>query len=126
MKATLLTPKIAETVLAEKTKKHQKSQAYYDRTAKDLNELKPEDTVRVKPEGLLKGQEWKKGTVSQNCGYRSYDVNVDGKLLRRNRVHLKEDQPKLRNPPRNLQNRNRQPKTYLSLLLKRMEKKSSH
>ena len=40
----------------------------------------------------MKGQEWKKGTVSQNCGYRSYDVNVDGKLLRRNRVHLKEDQ----------------------------------
>ena len=92
MKATLLTPEIAETVLAEKTKKHQKSQAYYDRTAKDVNELKPGDTVRVKPEGLLKGQEWKKGTVSQNCGYRSYDVNVDGKLLRKNRVHLKEDQ----------------------------------
>ena len=54
MKATLLTPEIAETVLAEKTKKHQKSQASYDRTAKDLNELKPGDTVRVKPEGLLK------------------------------------------------------------------------
>ena len=92
MKATLLTPEIAETVLAEKTKKHQKSQAYYDRTAKDLNELRPGDTVRVKPEGLLKGQGWKKGTVSQNCGYRSYDVNVHGKLLRRNRVRFKEDQ----------------------------------
>ena len=57
MKATLLTPEIAETVLAEKTKKHQKSQAYYDRTAKDLGELKPGDTVGVKHEGLLKGQE---------------------------------------------------------------------
>ena len=79
-------------MLAEKTKKHKKSQAYYDSTAIDLNELKPGDTVRVKPEGLLKGQEWKKGTVSQDCGYRSYDVNVDGKLLRRNRVLLKEDQ----------------------------------
>ena len=92
MKATLLTPEMTETVLAEETKKHQKSQAHYDRTAKDLNEFKPGDTVRVKPEGLLKGQEWKKGTVSKNCGYRSYDVNVDGKLLRRNRVRLKEDQ----------------------------------
>ena len=40
----------------------------------------------------MKGQEWKKGTVSQNCGYGSYDVNVDGKLLRRNRRHRKEDQ----------------------------------
>ena len=37
MKATLLTPAITETVLAEKTKKREKSQAYYDRTAKDLN-----------------------------------------------------------------------------------------
>ena len=92
MKTTLLTPEIAEIALAEKIKKHQKSQAYYDRTAKDLNELKPGYTVRVKPEGLLKGQECKKGTVSQNCGYRSYDVNVNSKLLRRNRVHLKEDQ----------------------------------
>ena len=92
MKATILTPEIAETVLEEKTKKHQKSQAYNDRTAKDRNELRPGDTVRVRPEGLLKEQEWKKGTVSQNCGYSSYDVNVDGKLLRRNRVHLKEDQ----------------------------------
>ena len=102
MKATLRTPEIAETVFAEKTKKHQKSQAYYDRTAKDLNELKPGDTVRVKPEGLLKGQEWKKGTVSQNCGYRSYDVNVDGKLLRRNRVHLEEDkQVKVTEPSSN-------------------------
>ena len=32
MKATLLTLEIAETVLAEKTRKYQKSQAYYDRT----------------------------------------------------------------------------------------------
>ena len=39
----------------------------------------------------MKGQEWKKGTVSPNCGYRSYDVNVDGKLPRRNREHVKED-----------------------------------
>ena len=58
MKATLLTPEIAETVLAEKTKKHQKFQAYYDRIAKDLNKLKPGDTVRVKLEGLLKGQDY--------------------------------------------------------------------
>ena len=29
--------------------------------------------------------------LTERCGYRSYDVNVDGKLLRRNRVHLKED-----------------------------------
>ena len=40
MKATLLTAEIAEKVLAEKTKRNQKTtQGYYDQTAKDLNEI---------------------------------------------------------------------------------------
>ena len=86
MKAGLLTAEIAEKVLAEKTKRNQKPQGYYDQTAKDLNEVMPGNTVVVKPKGLLKAQGWKKETVLQNCGYRSYDVNVNGKLLIRNRV----------------------------------------
>ena len=59
---------------------------YYNRTAKDLNVLKPGDTVTIKPEGLTKGQKWRKGLIVQNHPFRSYDVEVDG---RRNRVHLK-------------------------------------
>ena len=86
MKETLLTGEIAEKVLAEKTKRNQKPQGYYDQTAKDLNEVMPAKAIVVKPKGLLKAQGWKKETVLQNCGYRSYDVNVDGKLLTRNRV----------------------------------------
>ena len=31
------------------------------------------------------------GTVTQSHGYRSYGVNVEGKVLRRNNVHLKPD-----------------------------------
>ena len=81
-----MTAEIAEKVLAEKTKGNQKPQGYYDQTAKDLNEVMPGNTVVVKPKGLLKPQGWKKETVLQNCGYHSYDVNVDGKLLTRNRV----------------------------------------
>ena len=92
MKATLLTPELAEKVLEEKAKKTKKSQAYYDRTAKDFTELKPGDTVRIRPDGLVKGQEWRKGSVVQIHGYRSYDVKVDGKVLNRNRVHLKPEQ----------------------------------
>ena len=61
----------------------------YNRTAKDLSVLKPGDTVTIKPEGLTKGQKWRKGLIVQNHPFRSYDVAVDGKLLRRNRVHLK-------------------------------------
>ena len=86
VKATLMPAEIAEKVLAEKTKRNQKPQGYYDQTAKDLNEVMPGNTVVVKPKGLLKAQGWKKETVLQNCGYRSYDVNVNGKLLIRNRV----------------------------------------
>ena len=89
MKATLLTPEIAETVPKEKAKKTAKSQLYYNRTAKDLSVLKPGDTVTIKPEGLTKGQQWRKGLIVQKHPFRSYDVEVDGKLLRRNRVHLK-------------------------------------
>ena len=62
---------------------------YYNRTAKDLRVLKPGDTVTIKPEGLTKGQKWRKGLIVQNHPFRSYDVAVDDKLLRRNRVHLK-------------------------------------
>ena len=89
MKATLLTPEIAETVLEEKAKKTSKSQMYYNRTAKDLSVLQPGGTVAIKPEGLTKGQQWRKGFIVQKNPFRSYDVEVDGKLLRRNRVHLK-------------------------------------
>ena len=62
---------------------------YYNRTVKDLSVLKPGDTVTIKPEGPTKGQKWRKGLIAQNHQFRSYDVEVDGKLLRRNRVHLK-------------------------------------
>ena len=89
MKATLLTPEIAETVLEEKAKKTTKSQMYYNRTAKDLSVLQPGDTVAIKPEGLTKEQQWRNGSIVQRNPFRSYDVEVDGKLLRRNRVHLK-------------------------------------
>ena len=47
----------------EKTRKTKKSQVYYNKSARDLNELKLGETVRVKPETLVKGQEWKKGKM---------------------------------------------------------------
>ena len=76
MKATLLTLEIAEMVLEEKAKKTTKSQMYYNRTAKELSVLQPGDTVAIKPEGLTKGQQWRKGFVVQKNPFQ-----VDGKLL---------------------------------------------
>ena len=89
MKVTLLTSEISETVLNEKAKKTAKCHLYYSRSAKDLSVLKHDDTVTIKPEGLTKGQLWRKGLILWKHAFCSYDVGVDGKLLRRNRVHLK-------------------------------------
>lgn len=86
-----MAPNIAENVLEEKANKTKKSEICYDSNAKDLNELKPGDVIRIKPEGLVKGQEWKKGSVIKSHKYRSCAVEVDGKVLRRNRVHLKQE-----------------------------------
>ena len=68
---------------------------YYNRNAKDLSVLKPGDTVTIKPEGLTKGQKWRKGLIVLNHPFPSDDVKVDGKLLRRNCLHLKP----IRKPP---------------------------
>ena len=81
IKATLLTVKLAEQVLEREAEKTKKSQTYYDRDAKDLNELRPGDIVRINPKGLVKGQEWRKGSVIQSHGYRSYDIKVVVKCL---------------------------------------------
>ena len=61
----------------------------YNRTAKDLSVLKPGDTVTTKPEGLTRGQKWRKGVIFQSHPFRSNNVEEDSKLLRRNCVHLK-------------------------------------
>ena len=81
MKATLLTPELADKVFGEKANKTKKSQGYYDRTAKDLNELKPGTMVRINSDGLAKGQKWRKRDVIQSHGHWSYSVKVDEKFL---------------------------------------------
>ncbi len=66
--------------------------------------------VRVKPQGLVKGQEWRKGSVIHTHRYISYDVKVDNKVLRRNRVHLKaEKQGNAPNMPSDAQKTKEQP-----------------
>ena len=57
IRGTLLTPETVEKLLEEKTGKTKKSQVNYNKSARHLNELKPGDTIRVKPETLVKGQE---------------------------------------------------------------------
>ena len=57
--------------------------------------LEPSYVVRIKTQGLVKDKSGGKA-VSYRVGYRSYDVKVDNKLLRRNRVNLKPDKQRKR------------------------------
>ena len=69
---------------------HRKSRQadMYDRSAKDLTSLRPQQAVWIVPE--RKGAPWTKGEVLQECGYRSHWIRTEeGQTLRRNRRHLR-------------------------------------
>ena len=61
---------------------------YYDRAARDLDFLRPGDTVRIQPMGYQK--EWRSATVQREVSPRSYEV-VDEQqgMYRRNRRQLR-------------------------------------
>ena len=61
---------------------------YYNRTAKDLEDLQPGDIMRVKPT-QTRDEEWKKGTIVTKEGQRSYTVQTRDGTYPRNRSHLK-------------------------------------
>ena len=78
-------PPKAET---EQLKPNQQRQAkYYNTSARDLQPLKPGDTVRIKPFQLGK-KSWAKGEVTQCLDKRSYEVTAGGTTYRWNRQHL--------------------------------------
>ena len=60
----------------------------YDKTAKDLIALQEGDTIRMKPYNAG-DKRWKKGEVTKRLDTRQYEVSVDGKSYRRNRLHLR-------------------------------------
>ena len=65
---------------------------YYDRGAKELEELLPGDLVRIQPEPskLRKRKEWTLAKVERKVDIRSYQVRTeDGRVHRRNRCHLR-------------------------------------
>ena len=86
----LLRPKLQTAVENKQLQAMKDRQAgYYNRHAHDLPSLDRGDVVRIKP-FQLGNKTWKKGTVLQRAGSRSYDVATeDGGVYRRNRVHLR-------------------------------------
>ena len=83
----LLKPAIPE--VSERLKKRKDLQKqYYNKSTKDLCELKPGQIVRIKPFGNQKI--WKKAKVDQKIGIRSYQViTQEGTILRRNLRHIR-------------------------------------
>ena len=90
MTANLLTPQaVSDNELCQaKLKQHKQRQAqYYNRGAVDLDPLRREDIVRLKPFQLGK-REWQKGVVRSRLDERSYEVETPHQVIHRNHVHL--------------------------------------
>ena len=72
-----------------------------DKTAgKDLTTLSPGESVYCKPKDHHRGERWSCGEVLEEVTARSYVVQTQDGLIRRNRSHLRPTKPSL---PSNLQ-----------------------
>lgn len=86
-KNNLLQPKVVQAEQAL-FNNQQRQCAYYNRSARDLDALRPGDTVRVQT--FEPHTKWKLGKVKRPVDARSYEVEMDsGAVLRRNRRHLR-------------------------------------
>lgn len=84
---SLLYPEVAEGVAAKIELKRQKAKGYYDKQVKTLPDLEIGQEVRISP--IQRGKPWQSGTCTEKLSDRSYVVESDGELLRRNREALK-------------------------------------
>ena len=87
--SVLLAPSVLKESEVTKalTRKRSKAKFYYDRNAHSLRDLRINEFVRVQP--LNSKQLWKLGKVVLQYAPRSYVVEVDGKLITRNRKFLR-------------------------------------
>ena len=97
----LLVPESVHGVPHKLRERKAKQAYYYDRTAKELDRLKPGDAARVKlrPDS----REWTKAAIDKEVDIRSYQVcTEDGRVYRRNRRHLKHSREPFMEFPANL------------------------
>ena len=95
---TLLQPKILEGTEDKLKERKMKQALFYNKGTKELPELQSGDTVRMKPLPSDKEKLWRRGSVVKQVEPRSYEVDLQGTMLRRNRRHLvktKEPSPQL-------------------------------
>jgi hypothetical protein len=93
----LLKPKVIEEVDSKIKKRHQLSKKFYDQGTKELPKLKIGENIRMHPLPGRRDQIWQPGQCLEQVGPRSYIVDVNGTLYRRNRKYLRttNEAPKL-------------------------------
>ena len=90
MTANLLAPQAVlpnERCQAKRKQCKQQQAKHFNRGAIDLDPLRREDTVRLKPSQVGK-REWQKEIVRRRLNERSYEVETPHNIVRRNRVYL--------------------------------------
>ncbi|KAJ8395956.1 hypothetical protein AAFF_G00026640 [Aldrovandia affinis] len=92
----LLEPVVVVGVTEKLRHRKQLAKSFYDRSARDLPELEVGETVRMKPLPGDNTGRWGVGTCLRRVAPRSYLVDVDGSLYRRNRVDLRVAEPTAR------------------------------
>ena len=95
--ANLLRPQITEDQHQKLLFNKERQAKYYNRGARTLAMLNPDDTVRMYcGSNKTKDQELPKASVRSQVDTRSYEVfTEDGKTFRRNRVHLRKSREQL-------------------------------
>lgn len=68
--------------------RNERSAEYYNKKAKDLEVLEKGDKIVLQP--LIAGKKkWTKGTIRKQIDKRSYEVETQKGVLRRNRIHIR-------------------------------------
>ncbi|KAL2098344.1 hypothetical protein ACEWY4_007551 [Coilia grayii] len=89
----LLQPSVTLGVTEKLRHRRQLAKHFYDRSAKDLPELEIGESIRMKAMPGEASGRWRRGTCLQQVAPRSYLVDVEGTLYRRNRVDLRVAEP---------------------------------
>lgn len=96
----LLEPRVVTGVSDRIRGKHQSAKLWYDKSARDLPELCIGQDIRMKPLPGDRTGRWRRGVCLRQVGPRSYLVDVEGALYRRNRVDLRPaEKDAIRHPP---------------------------
>ena len=81
----------ARQILRRKVKKQKMSQQYYDRNARHLSPLRRRTPAFVQSLKKYDASKWAQGMDADQCSKRSYIVEIEGRLLLRNRRYLRTD-----------------------------------